>query len=94
MDSQEPYLSKCRDKIKWSEEQFLKIVGKLGDRVKKYRIALRKNLILISSSFPIIPISALYGDNMVESSKNTEWFNGSTHSGKTVLEALESSFQR
>ncbi|KAL9121972.1 MAG: hypothetical protein Q9187_001471 [Circinaria calcarea] len=66
------------DKIKWSEEQFLKIVGKLGDRVK---------------NVPVIPISALYGDNMVESSKNTEWFNGSTHSGKTVLEALESSFQ-
>lgn len=30
-----------------------------------------------------------YGDNVVERSPSSEWFNGPTHVGKTVLEAPE-----
>ncbi|KAH8599519.1 P-loop containing nucleoside triphosphate hydrolase protein [Bisporella sp. PMI_857] len=47
-------------------------------------------------NIPIIPISALHGDNVVEKSSRSPWFKGwnnGNQSGVTLLEALEVSLQ-
>ncbi|PVH89214.1 hypothetical protein DL98DRAFT_508323 [Cadophora sp. DSE1049] len=61
------------DGVNWSEEAFQKTVQSLGPAAE---------------SVPIIPFSALKGDNAVELSSNCIW-----HKRATLLEALQASFR-
>ncbi|KUJ09877.1 uncharacterized protein LY89DRAFT_597335, partial [Mollisia scopiformis] len=48
-------------------------------------------------SIPIIPISALHGDNIVEKSPKCPWYDGwktLDRSGMSLLEALDASLER
>ncbi|KAL2071243.1 hypothetical protein VTL71DRAFT_12478 [Oculimacula yallundae] len=56
----------------WSEDSFRTTVKSLGADAE---------------NFPIIPFSALEGDNAVEKSLNNSWYEG-----PTLLEALQASF--
>jgi len=72
-----PHLVVCINKmdlINYSEIEYKKIV-------ETYKIFSSK---LNSKEVTFIPISALFGDNIVEKSKNTPWYKG-----KSVLEHLE-----
>jgi sulfate adenylyltransferase subunit 1 len=72
-----PHLIVCINKmdlVDYSEEQFNKIVQEYEDFAAKLDV----------SDIRFIPISALHGDNVVERSKNMEWYDGST-----LLYALE-----
>ncbi|KAH9212153.1 P-loop containing nucleoside triphosphate hydrolase protein [Leptodontidium sp. 2 PMI_412] len=60
------------DKVGWSEETFQTIVKNLGPAVE---------------SVPVIPFSALKGDNAVEVSSDSLWYKG------TLLDALETAFR-
>jgi sulfate adenylyltransferase subunit 1 len=62
------------DMINWSEDNFNNIVAELGKLVKKLGIPDAR----------YIPISAKYGDNVVDSSGNMSWY-----SGKTFLSLIE-----
>jgi sulfate adenylyltransferase large subunit len=64
------------DAVDWSQLAF--------DRVVDEIVTLSRELDF--SSVSIIPVSALLGDNVVESSSNLPWYDG-----PTVLDALESS---
>jgi bifunctional enzyme CysN/CysC len=64
------------DAVDWSQLAF--------DRVVDEIVTLSRELDFTSVS--IIPVSALLGDNVVESSSNIPWYDG-----PTVLDALESS---
>jgi len=64
------------DAVDWSQLAF--------DRVVDEIVTLSRELDFTSVS--IIPVSALLGDNVVESSSNLPWYDG-----PTVLDALESS---
>jgi sulfate adenylyltransferase large subunit len=64
------------DAVDWSQVAF--------DRVVDEIVTLSRELDFTSVS--IIPVSALLGDNVVETSSNIPWYDG-----PTVLEALESS---
>jgi sulfate adenylyltransferase large subunit len=64
------------DAVDWSQLAF--------DRVVDEIVTLSRELDFTSVS--IIPVSALLGDNVVESSNNLPWYDG-----PTVLDALESS---
>lgn len=81
MDSSEP---------PFSEDRFNEIVKEVSGYVK--RIGYNPKTI------PFVPISGWHGDNMMEPSTNMPWFKGwevergdKTVSGKTLLEALDSS---
>lgn len=81
MDSSEP---------PFSEDRFNEIVKEVSGYVK--RIGYNPKTI------PFVPISGWHGDNMMEPSSNMPWFKGwevergdKTVSGKTLLEALDSS---
>jgi len=70
------------DGIDWSEESFKKAVERLE---------------LDTENIPVIPVSASNGDNVVEKSSKGSWYRGWTkrdQRGVTLLEALETSFQR
>ncbi|KAG4421366.1 hypothetical protein IFR04_005549 [Cadophora malorum] len=60
------------DNVSWSEEAFQKTKQSLGPTAE---------------SIPIVPFSALKGDNAVELSSNSSWYKG-----PTLLAALEASF--
>jgi len=62
------------DMINWSQEGFEKIVADLGKLVKKLDIR----------DPHYLPISAKYGDNVVDKSDNMPWY-----SGKTFLHLIE-----
>ncbi|HAM10914.1 MAG: sulfate adenylyltransferase [Bacteroidetes bacterium GWE2_41_25] len=62
------------DMINWSEEEFNKIVINLGKLVSKLGIR----------DAHYIPISAKYGDNVVDRSENMTWYHG-----KTFLKLIE-----
>ena len=62
------------DMINWSEEEFNKIVINLGKLVSKLGIR----------DAHYIPISAKYGDNVVDRSENMTWYPG-----KTFLKLIE-----
>jgi len=64
------------DAVEWSQVAF--------DRVVDEIVTLSRELDFTSVS--IIPVSALLGDNVVESSSNIPWYDG-----PTVLDALENS---
>ena len=64
------------DAVEWSQVAF--------DRVVDEIVTLSRELDFTSVS--IIPVSALLGDNVVETSSNIPWYDG-----PTVLDALESS---
>jgi elongation factor 1-alpha len=80
----------------YSEARFQEIVKEVTDYVKK--IGYNPNEI------PFVPISGWHGDNMIEESKNMSWWkgfkitkkeskedSGKEFTGKTLLEALDSS---
>lgn len=56
------------DLVNYDEGVFNKIVGEFREFAKKLNV----------SDITYIPISALKGDNVVEKSENTAWYNGST----------------
>ena len=56
------------DLVGYDEKVFDQIVGEFRDFAKKLNV----------SDITYIPISALKGDNVVEKSENTNWYNGST----------------
>jgi sulfate adenylyltransferase subunit 1 len=62
------------DMINWSQEGFDKIVSDLGNLVKKLDIR----------DPHYLPISAKYGDNVVDNSENMPWYGG-----KTFLRLIE-----
>jgi sulfate adenylyltransferase large subunit len=64
------------DAVDWSQLAFERVVDEI--------VTLSRELDFTSVS--IIPVSALLGDNVVESSSNLPWYDG-----PTVLDALESS---
>jgi sulfate adenylyltransferase large subunit len=64
------------DAVDWSQLAFERVVDEI--------VTLARELDFTSVS--IIPVSALLGDNVVESSSNLPWYDG-----PTVLDALESS---
>jgi len=68
------------DDFGWSEDAFQKLVQGLGASTE---------------NTPIIPFSALHGDNVVEPSSESSWYKGWSKGGKsgtTLLDALEASF--
>jgi len=69
------------DTISWSEKEFQKIV---------------EGLPMSTENIPIIPVSALHGDNVVDKSPKSSWYQGwktSNQSGTTLLEALDALLQ-
>jgi sulfate adenylyltransferase subunit 1 len=62
------------DMVNWSEAVFSSIKADLGELVDKLKI----------NDAHYIPISAKYGDNVVENSENMSWYNG-----KTFLNLIE-----
>jgi len=62
------------DMVKWSQEVFNKVVEDLGNLVRKLEIPDAR----------YIPLSAKYGDNVVDRSGNMSWYNG-----KTFLNLIE-----
>jgi len=64
------------DEAKWSQTAFQGVADELETIARELGFA----------SMTIIPISALLGDNVVEPSANTPWYDG-----PTVIEALEES---
>lgn len=56
------------DLVDYDEEVFNEIVGEFRDFAKKLNV----------SDITYIPISALKGDNVVDKSDHTDWYNGST----------------
>jgi len=69
------------DTINWSEEHFQKVLDRLG---------------YDTENVPVVPISALHGDNVVEKSSKCSWYKGwkrTGQSGFTLLEALDVSLQ-
>jgi sulfate adenylyltransferase subunit 1 len=62
------------DMVSWQEEVFIKIVNELTELVIKLGIY----------DAHYIPISAKYGDNVVDPSSNMKWYNG-----KTFLNLIE-----
>jgi sulfate adenylyltransferase subunit 1 len=62
------------DMINWSEASFHSIVSELAGLVKKLEIP----------DVHYLPISAKYGDNVVDNSVNMPWYNG-----KTFLKLIE-----
>ena len=64
------------DEVNWSESAYLGIVDELETLAHELRF----------EHVTCIPISALYGDNVVDVSANTPWYEG-----PTVLAALETS---
>jgi sulfate adenylyltransferase large subunit len=64
------------DAVEWSHVAFERVVDEIATLSRE----------LDFTSVSIIPVSALLGDNVVESSSNLPWYDG-----PTVLDALESS---
>jgi len=62
--------------VNWSEERF--------KEVKEGTLKLLRMIGYDVSKISVIPVSAWYGDNLVERSKNTPWYKG-----HTVVEALD-----
>jgi len=80
------------DAFGWSEEEFKKAA-------KTITAYLESNGIDVTT-IPIIPVSATRGENLVELSSNSNWYqgwvkelHGESKSGKTLLEALDISFK-
>jgi len=80
----------------WSEPRFQEIVKEVSDYVKKIGYN--------PAEIPFVPISGWHGDNMIDESKNMPWWKGfkvtkkesredpgKEFTGKTLLEALDSS---
>jgi len=65
------------DMVNWSETVFNKIKSELASLVKK--------LDIIDAYY--LPISAKYGDNVVDRSANMKWYNGKTF--LTLIETIE-----
>jgi len=63
--------------VNWSETVFNKIKSELASLVKK--------LDIIDAYY--LPISAKYGDNVVDRSANMKWYNGKTF--LTLIETIE-----
>src|SRR5678815_5229470 len=57
------------DLVDWSEDRFLEIRDDIEAFLPKLDVF---------KDVKFIPISALHGDNVVEPSKNTPWFEGPT----------------
>ncbi len=64
------------DGVNWSESAFQRVVDEIETLARQ----------LSFEELTIIPVSALYGDNVVDPSTNSPWYQG-----PTVLAALESS---
>jgi sulfate adenylyltransferase large subunit len=64
------------DGVNWSQSAFQSVVDEIDTLSRE----------LIFESVTVIPVSALYGDNVVEPSTNSPWYDG-----PTVLDALETS---
>ena len=64
------------DAVNWDESAYNKVVEQINTIASELDIA----------SVKVIPVSALIGDNVVERSANSPWYNG-----QTVIEALETS---
>jgi sulfate adenylyltransferase large subunit len=64
------------DGVNWSQSAFQSVVDEIDTLSRE----------LVFESVTIIPVSALYGDNVVEPSTNSAWYDG-----PTVLHALETS---
>lgn len=62
------------DMINWSEKEFNRIIDDLGKLVSRLKIPDAR----------YIPLSAKYGDNVVDRSQNMNWYNG-----KTFLDLIE-----
>ena len=72
-----PHLVLCVNKmdlVDWSEERFDELVEEFRDFARRLDI----------HDLRFVPVSALEGDNVVERSKNMDWYHG-----PTVLELLE-----
>ncbi|TVY17617.1 Elongation factor 1-alpha-B/C [Lachnellula arida] len=92
MQQKQTAQSMCRDAFGWSEEEF-------KTAVKAFTAYLKNNGIDVAK-IPIIPVSAIHGDNVVELSSNSSWyqgwvkeFYGELKRGTTLLEALDMSFE-
>jgi sulfate adenylyltransferase large subunit len=64
------------DGVNWSQSAFQSVVDEIDTLSRE----------LVFESVTIIPVSAIYGDNVVEPSTNSAWYDG-----PTVLHALETS---
>jgi sulfate adenylyltransferase large subunit len=64
------------DGVNWSQSAFQSVVDEIDTLSRE----------LIFESVTVIPVSALYGDNVAEPSTNSPWYDG-----PTVLDALETS---
>jgi sulfate adenylyltransferase large subunit len=64
------------DGVNWSQNAFQSVVDEIDTLSRE----------LIFDEVTIIPVSALYGDNVVDASANSPWYDG-----PTVLHALETS---
>jgi sulfate adenylyltransferase large subunit len=64
------------DSSNWSESAFISVVEQIETISEELGI----------TSVQVIPVSALHGDNVVERSSNSPWYQG-----QTIIEALEAS---
>ena len=91
-----------RDKLDWSEDSFHRIVGDTATMLRmrgvdsKQYVNLREmcEIIDLERSVRTIPISAMYGDNLIEPSPKSTWFSGYVREGSderdgTFMEMLE-----